>query len=135
MSNAEIVAGLYEAFGRGDLPAVLGLLDPEVRWHEAEGSPYQPNGESWIGPDAVVSNLFEKMGDDWAEFTVHPSLFHDTGSVVTVEGRYVAEHRGTGKALDCQVCHVWTIEDGKITKFQQYVDTAQMQDVMGARVS
>ena len=28
MSNAEIVASLYDAFGRGDIPAVLGLLDP-----------------------------------------------------------------------------------------------------------
>ena len=82
-----------------------------------------------------MSNLFEKMGDDWAEFAVRPSLFHDAGSVVTVEARYVAEHRGTGKALDCQVCHVWTLEEGKITKFQQYVDTAQMQDVMGAQVN
>lgn len=134
MSNTEIVASLYDAFGRGDIAAVLGLLDPEVRWHEAEGNPYKPNGEAWVGPDAVVSNLFEKMGEDWTEFAVHPSLFHEAGSVVTVEGRYVAEHRGTGKALDCQVCHVWTVEDGKITKFQQYVDTAQMQDVMGAQV-
>jgi len=134
MSSAEIVTSLYDAFGRGDIPAVLGLLAPDVRWHEAEGNPYQPSGKGWVGPDAVVSNLFEKMGDDWTEFTVRPSLFHDSGSVVTVEGRYIATHRGTGKAFDSQVCHVWTVEDGKITKFQQYVDTAQMQDVMGAGV-
>lgn len=133
MSSAELVASLYEAFGRGDLPAVLGLLDAEVQWHEAEGSPYQPTGEGWVGPDAVVRNLFEKMGADWAQFTVHPSLYHDAGAVVTVEGRYVAEHRRTRKTLNCQVCHVWTVEGGKITKFQQYVDTAQLQHVMGTR--
>jgi len=133
MSSADLIASLYDAFGRGDLPAVLSLLDPEVRWHEAEGSPYQPTGEGWVGPDAVVKNLFAKMGDDWTEFAVHPSVFHDTGGVVTVEGRYAAEHSGTGRTLNCQVCHVWTVQDGKITKFQQYVDTAQMQDVMGVR--
>jgi hypothetical protein len=135
MSSREIVASLYDAFGRGDLPAVLGLLDPQVRWHEAEGSPYQPKGDGWIGPDAVVANLFAKMGEDWTEFTVHPELFHEAGDVVTVEGRYTATHKGTGKGLDCQICHVWTVGEGKITRFQQYVDTAQMQQVMGVRIT
>ncbi len=132
MSSVDLIRSLYQAFSQGDLPTVLGMLDREVKWHEAEGSPYQPGGKAWVGSDAVVDNLFAKMGDDWIEFTIHPSLFHDTGNVVIVEGRYAAKHRGTGKTLDCQVCHVWTVENGKITKFQQYVDTAQMQDVMGA---
>ena len=134
MSSTDVVAALYDAFGRGDIPSVLALLDPQIRWHEAEGNPYQPNGEGWVGPDAIVENLFAKMGEDWVEFAVHPSSFHEAGEVVTVEGRYAAEHRGTGKSLDCQVCHVWTVRAGKITKFQQYVDTAQMQDVMGQSV-
>jgi ketosteroid isomerase-like protein len=134
MSGADLVASVYDAFGRGDLPTVLALLDSEIRWHEAEGNPYMPSGEAWVGPDAVVNNLFTKLGEDWNGFTVHPALFHDTGAVVAVEGRYTAEHRGTGKQLDAQFCHVWTLQDGKITKFQQYVDTAKVQDVMGARL-
>lgn len=132
MGSTDVVKSLYEAFGTGDMPTVLGLLHPEVLWCEAEGSPYD-SGDGWIGPDAVVENLFAKMGDDWEVFIVHPGQFHDSGSVVTVEGRYAAKHNATGKEMDCQVCHVWTVDDGKITKFQQYVDTAKMQDVMGVR--
>ena len=135
MSSTEVIKSAYEAFGRGDMPAVLGAMDPDVRWHEAEGNPYQPSGEAWIGPDAIVTNLFQKLGADWAEFTVHPSSFHEAGDVVTVEGRYVGKHGGTGKSLDCQFCHVWTLGGGKITKFQQYVDTAKLQDAMGAVAS
>jgi ketosteroid isomerase-like protein len=30
------------------------------------------------------------------------------------------------------VCHVFDIKDGKVTRFQQYVDTAKLQNVMGA---
>lgn len=33
--SAELVAGLHEAFGRGDIPAVREMLDPQVRWREA----------------------------------------------------------------------------------------------------
>jgi ketosteroid isomerase-like protein len=32
-----------------------------------------------------------------------------------------------------QVCHVLKFRDGKVTSFQQFVDTAQLQDVQGAR--
>lgn len=130
MSSTDVVKALYAAFGSGDMPTVLGLLDPQILWCEAEGNPYN-SGDAWVGPDAVVENLFAKIGEDWAEFTVHPSLFHEAGSIVTVEGRYAAKHNGTGKEMDCQACHVWTVEDQKITKFQQYVDTAKLQEVMG----
>lgn len=134
MSGAERIADLYAAFGRGDVPAVLGAMDPAIHWHEAEGNPYMPSGEAWIGPDAVVENLFVRLGEDWDGFAVHPASFHDAGDSVVVEGRYTGEHKGSGRSLDTQFCHVWSLKDGKITKFQQYVDTAKLQDVMGARV-
>ena len=135
MSSTDVVTRLYDAFGRGDIPTVLELFHSEIQWHEAEGSPYHPGPEGWVGPDAIVSNLFEKMGADWTEFAVHPKAFHDSGDVVTVEVRYAATHAVTGRILDAQSCHVWTVNDGKITSFQQYMDTAQMENVMGARAS
>ena len=132
MENQEIIAGMYEAFGRGDIPAVLGRMDPEIHWHEAEGNPYMPSGEPWIGPDAVLNELFVKLGEDWETFAVHPRSYHVAGDVVVVEARYSGEHSGTGQTLDAQVCHVWTLKDRKVTKFQQYVDTAGLQAAMGA---
>ena len=134
MSGVKIVSDVYEAFGRGDVPSVLGAMDSGIHWHEAEGNPYMPSGEAWVGPDAILNDLFMKLGGDWDGFTVHPGSFHDAGDVIVVEARYSGTHKGTGNKLDAQVCHVWTLKDGKITKFQQYVDTAKLQDAMGVRV-
>lgn len=112
-------------------------LDRETALSEldsrAEGNPYMPSGEAWIGPDAVLNNLFVKLAEEWDGFAVHPEPFHDSGDVVVVEARCTGTYKETGKLLDAQVCHVWTMNDGKIKKFQQYVDTANLQDVMGAR--
>ena len=58
MSNVTVIKNAYEAFGRGDVPAVLGAMDPEIEWHEAEGNPYMPSGEAFVGPDAVLNQLF-----------------------------------------------------------------------------
>ena len=66
---------------------------------------------------------------------MHPAAYHDAGDTVVVEARYSGTHNVTGKKLNPQVCHVWTVRHGKLAKFQQYVDTAQLQDVMGVRLS
>jgi uncharacterized protein len=133
VGNVEVIGELYGAFGRGDIAAVLGAMDPNIEWREAEGNPYEPSGNAWVGPDAIVQNLFVKLGTEWDAFTVNPKEFHDAGDTVVVEARYTGTHLATGKSLDAQVCHVFRVRDGKVTSFQQFVDTAQLQDVMGAR--
>jgi ketosteroid isomerase-like protein len=133
MDNVNLLKSLYAAFGSGDIPTVLGTMDSDIHWYEAESNPYMPSGEAWVGPDAVLNNLFLKLGADWDGFTVHPKTFHDAGDSVIVEARYTGTFKATGKSADAQVCHVWDVKDGKITRFQQYVDTAKVQDVMGAR--
>jgi len=132
MSNVDVITGVYEAFGRGDVPTVLGAMDPQIHWYEAEGNPFMPSGEPWIGPDAVLNELFVKLGDVFEGFAVHPHTYHDAGDVVVVEARYKGKSNQNGMELDTQVCHLWTLADGKITKFQQYVNTAELQAAMGA---
>ena len=85
MDNVTLLKSLYDAFGRGDIPAVLGAMSPGIKWYEAEGNPYMPSGEALVGPDAVLNDLFMKLGGDWDGFTVHPKTFHDAGNSVIVE--------------------------------------------------
>jgi len=133
MGNVQILKDVYEAAERDDIPSVLAAFDPEIEWREAEGHPYQPDGTAWVGVDTVRQNLFMNLDAEWDGFTVSPVQYHDAGDTVVVECRYSGVHNTTGKALDAQACHVWTLSQGKVTSFQQYVDTAQLQDVMGAR--
>ena len=135
MSNVDIVKHAYEALDRGDLSSVLAVMDSKIEFHEAEGNPYMPSGQAWIGPDAVWDNLFIRLGAEWDGFAIHPAAYHDAGGTVVMEGRYSGTYKGTGKRMNAQVCHVWTVRHGRLAKFQQYIDTAQLQDVMGIRVS
>jgi ketosteroid isomerase-like protein len=133
MENVTLLKSLYGAFGKGDIPAVLGLMSPDIKWYEAESNPYRPSGEPWVGPEAVLNNLFMRMGAEWEGFTIHTRSFYGAGDSVIVEARYSGTYKPTGKSIDVQVCHVWDVKDGKVTRFQQYLDTAKLQDVMGAR--
>jgi ketosteroid isomerase-like protein len=74
-----------------------------------------------------------RLGAEWDGFTVYPGTFHAAGNSIIVEARYSGTYKATGKSMDIQVCHIWDVKDGKLTRFQQYVDTAKLQDAMGAR--
>jgi uncharacterized protein len=132
MSNIDLLRSLYDAFGRGDIPTVLGMMSPDIKWYQAESNPYRPSGEPWIGPDAILNNLLMRIGAEWDPFLVHVKSIYGAGDTVVVEARYSGHYKPTGKRLDCQACHVWDVKAGKITRFQQYVDTAKLQDVIGA---
>ncbi|WP_019008324.1 nuclear transport factor 2 family protein [Deinococcus aquatilis] len=100
--NLETIQALYEAFGRGDIPAVLATLDPQVEWTEAEGGPY---GGTFHGPDAVLQHVFMKLGTEWEGFTATPRELVSSGDTVVMLGEYTGTYRATGKSLRSPVAH------------------------------
>ena len=131
MDNVQVVKDVYAKFGRRDIPSLLATFDPGIEWCLAEGHPYQPEGSAWVGPDAIAKNFFMRAGAEWDGFAISPRAFLDAGHTVVVECRYTGVYRATGRGMDAQVCHLWKLSDGKVTGFQQYIDTAQLQEVMG----
>jgi steroid delta-isomerase-like uncharacterized protein len=126
--NVSIIDGLYKAFGTGDIPAVLAMLDPNVEWIEAEGNAYA-DGNPYIGPDAVLNGVFARVGADYDYFNVVDIKLHDmSNNQVLATLRYNGKLKKNGATIDAQVAHHWTLNDGKVTGFQQYVDTKQLHD-------
>jgi hypothetical protein len=131
--SSDVVKAIYDAFGRGDVPAVLGAFDPQIRWSEAEGYVYA-DGNPYIGPQAVVVGVFQRLASDFTEFAVVPQSFIDGGDTIVVEGRYRGLMKATGRRIDAQFAHVWELRDGKVVRFQQYTDTRQWVDARVAAV-
>ena len=129
--NTDLARKLYDAFAAGDIESVMGAMDPNIEWFEAEGNPYDPGGP-FVGPQGILDGLFVRLGTEWDDFRVTPKEFRETDSGVVVEGRYTGVYKETGKAMDAEFAHVWKLKDGKITTFKQYTDTHQMQQVLQA---
>lgn len=122
MSSAlQSVQAIYAAFAKGDVPAVLGTFAANIHWTEAEGGPY---GGVSIGPDAVLQNVFMKLGGEWDGFTVVPSEYVASGDTVVALGQYSGTFKATGKSFKAPFAHVWKFKDGKAVSFQQHTDTA-----------
>lgn len=129
--NSDIVRGVYEAFGKGDVAAVLGAFDPGIQWNEAENFLYA-DGNPYAGPQAVAQGVFQRMVSDIEGFAVVPERFVEGDATVLVEGRYRGTMKATRARIDAQFAHVWQMRDGKVIRFQQYTDTKQWADAAGS---
>jgi len=125
--NVQILSDAYAAFAAGDVPSVLAVMSPDIVWNEAENFPYA-DGNPYEGPDAIVQGVFVRLGEEWDFWSLEIEHLLDAGENVVALGRYKAKHSKTGKDLNAQFAHIWWLQDGKITRFQQYADTAQAID-------
>jgi ketosteroid isomerase-like protein len=129
MNNVDFVKGVYAAFGAGDVPKVLGSMHPQIQWNETAGYKY---GGVYRSPQAVLENVFAKIPVDFESFSVDVERLIDGGNVVVMQGHYVARGKATGKGVRAAVTHVLEISDGKIVRFDQYVDSATINPIIGA---
>lgn len=128
--NKQIIQSAYDFFAKGEVPAFLALLDPKVEWNEAENFIYASK-KPYKGIDATVKGVFEPIGAEWEYWKLtNLQLNQMNNGQVLATGRYKAKHKETGKKLDAQMAHVWTLKNGKVTNFQQYTDTKQAAEVI-----
>ncbi|MEM5516488.1 nuclear transport factor 2 family protein [Henriciella sp. AS95] len=128
-SATNLVKGVYAGFESGDIAAATSGFAEEITWNEAENSPYADKNP-YVGAEAIVTGVFARLGGEWDYFNAVPSEYIAQGDRVAVIGRYQAKHATTGKEMDIPFVHVWTVEDGAITGFQQYTDTLTHTEVM-----
>jgi ketosteroid isomerase-like protein/Tfp pilus assembly protein PilF len=126
--NTAVVQSIYDDFSEGDIPAVLNALHKEVVWNEAEGNDLA-DGNPYVGPDAVLQGVFARLGEQYEYFRLKDIELHPMiGNEVLATLRYDAKLKENGMAIDAQAAHLWTVENGKVTAFQQYVDTRQLAE-------
>ncbi len=129
ISNLDLVKSIYVAFSVGDVPKVLGAMHPQIHWTETAGYKY---GGVYRSPQAVVENVFAKIPEDFESFSIEVERLLDAGHQVVMQGFYVAKGKATGNSVRAAVAHVFEISDGKIVRFDQYVDSAKINPIIGA---
>jgi ketosteroid isomerase-like protein len=120
--STNVVRGIYEAFGRGDIPAVLEVLDSRVAWIEPE-SRHLPFAGVHHGVTAVVDEVFATVPALWDEFQLVPDEFLGTDGAVAVTGEFRVRAKG-GTAFTTPFAHIWKLRNQKVVSFSNYMDTA-----------
>ena len=125
--RVQTVQQLYSAFAEGDASRLAELLS-DTHWVEATGTPY---GGTYRGFGVVAANMFGPITSDVQGFTAKPDEIIPAG-----EDRVVAlgTYRGSGSGgeVASPFAHLWTVRDGEITNFVQYVDMHLFRQAVGA---
>ena len=123
VDNATAVAKMYDAFGRGDIPYIIGQVADNCQWIGAgEGS--LPEGGTYTGKDAA--NFFKKLNES-VEFTeFNPVAIHNISeNEVVAFGNMAGISRTTGKNSSSDwAMHFKFNNDGKVVYFHDFFDTA-----------
>ena len=75
------------------------------------------------GPERVAEGLFKPLIAEWSNFALVPDEFIADGDIVVSLGNFTGTHAETGKRAEARYAHIWTVRDGKIARFRQYIDT------------
>lgn len=128
--NISVINNLYKSFAEGDIPAVLEKMDPHIMWNEAEGNAYA-DGNPYIGPKTILDGVFIRLGKEWDNFKLVDLELHEmNNNKVLATLRYHGTYKDNGSKINAQVAHLWSLKNGKISAFQQYVVTKQLHEAI-----
>lgn len=120
--NKRVVQSVFEAFGRGDVPALLALIDEEAEW-VAPGPDSVPYFGERRGREGAAE-FFKHLGSDVEFESFEPGDFIAEGERVVVLGRERGRVRRTGKRFDNDWALVFTVRGGRVAGFRIYENTA-----------
>lgn len=121
--NVTRLQGVYEAYARGDIPAVLAAMDPNLEWEEPLAADYPFRGLH-RGPQGVANEVFGLFQTYFLEFAAVPQEFLDAGDRVIVLGEFQGKGKASGTPFRTPFVHIATFRDGKWVRFQNYTDTS-----------
>lgn len=126
-TNIDIVRAHYAASTQGNIAGMMADVSPQVCWTEMAGFPC---AGTWVGPQAVVDNVFAALGRDWIGYRFELQNLIDGGDQVVGVGTYHGAYGATGKDMQARVAHVWKLHGGKIVAFEQFTDTLLVRQAM-----
>ncbi|MDQ6931775.1 MAG: nuclear transport factor 2 family protein [Candidatus Eremiobacteraeota bacterium] len=128
--NLKVVQEAYDAFKRGDIPTVLSKMTDDVQW-AIPGPPGIAVAGQRHGAHQVAE-FFKTLGEEQEPQEFAPREFIPKNDKVIVLGHFRWLVKRTGRILESDWVHVFTLRDGKVASFQEYSDSARLVEAYGS---
>lgn len=121
-NNIAVVQRAYDCFKTGDIGGLLKTFAENITWTypQVADVPYARSWENRAG----VTEFFTTLTATTDCLQFEPRTFHSAGDQVIVQGTYEFRVKETGRSYLCEYVHFFTVNDGEITGFREYTDTA-----------
>jgi ketosteroid isomerase-like protein len=127
-TNLEIVKSTYEGGSPEETSKNTKVaLAEDAAWTEAAGFPY---AGTYIGFEAIAKNVFEKLATEWIDYKITIEDYVVDGDKIMAFGTYSGTYKATNKYFEARVAHLWKLKEGKIIRFEQFVDSKTVFDAL-----
>jgi ketosteroid isomerase-like protein len=129
--NIELVQNAYAAFGRGDIPAVLATMAPDV----TIGIVGRKQDAPFLGQHAGkegAAEFFRQLLEAHEIHLFEPKRFLAAEEMVFIWGHYHWTMRKSGVSKDTEWLHVISMRDGKMATWRGHNDTAMLAEAYHA---
>jgi ketosteroid isomerase-like protein len=126
--NVETARGLFDAFNRRDIAALVEPLDADVEWVPIMAA---LEGRVYRGHDGV-KQWIDDLDEHWELFEVEAQEFRDLGDRVLALGCWRARGRVSGIGLDNEP-GTWLLHfnSRQVVRLQTYTDRAEALEAAG----
>ncbi len=132
--NTAVVKDAYAAFQRGDVAAILAALDEHVEWQAVIGTePVVPTSGLRKGRNEVAG-FFTQLAETMDFEAFEPREFIAQDDQVACVGYYKVRIKSTGTQVSSTWVMVFTLNAGRITRFREWTDSAQLVRAFGVPV-
>ena len=114
--NIEVVRRLYEAWSQGEIPGPVRFLDPEIEYVNPAGA-IEPGTRRGI---SEFTRAVEKLFDAWEQWHSDIERLEAAGDHVVAVVRYRARGRGSGVEIQGSESALFTLRDGKVTRYEWF---------------
>lgn len=122
MLPIDVTKTVFDAFGRGDISAIVALLHDEIEI-EFYGPQVIPYARHYKGRDQA-RQFFETVLSSVHIHQFEPQEFICERDKVVVTGHLRLTARPTGRPIESDFVHVITVTDNKWLRFRDFMNTA-----------
>ncbi|WP_394691546.1 nuclear transport factor 2 family protein [Hoeflea sp.] len=127
MSDAvrETLDRYYAALKAGDRVALRGVVADDIEVHYPAPEGLLPWAGDWTGFEGFEAFL-KTVGDHLVIDAVEPISLHVAGDTVVTVLRGEWTVKATAQKVQTETVNMFTLRDGKITRYQVFTDTAAL---------
>ena len=127
--NVEVVRESWDAWLRGDLPALFRTYDPEIVW---DTSHYRDWPESAYYGIEGVENFLREWLAVWDDYEVGvDEIFAAPDDRVVVLFWHRGKGRASGLTMEWHAAQIISLRGGKLARIDNYEDRAEALEAVG----
>ncbi len=125
--NLELVQAVFDAYFRGDEPALFALVAADV---VVTQFPEQIDVRDYHGHQGVRQVMADWIGS-WDDWTIEILDAREVGDAVLATACQRGRGRASGAPMEAEVIFAFTVRDGSIVRWQMFSSEQQALDAVG----